>query len=159
MGSQCKIPYEICDVQDDQRIACGEFQFQITVFVMMVFLYGYAFAETTIPKKVKVSQILTETDNGKIVESHIGSEVVLRLTENAATGYRWGVEAIDESLVEVQEGEYLPLSHAIGSGGEAQWIVRAKATGITTIKLKHWRRWEGEISVRERFEFSLRIVP
>ena len=106
-----------------------------------------------------MSQILTENDNGTIVEYHVGGEALLRLPENASTGYRWAVEAADSNLVDVQEGEYLPMSHAVGSGGEAQWIVRAKATGATQIKLKRWRRWEGESSVRERFEFTLRVMP
>ncbi len=106
-----------------------------------------------------MSQVLTETDNGTIVESHVGAEVVLRLPENTSTGYRWEVEDIDANLVDVQEGKYLPMSSAVGSSGEAQWVVRVKATGETQIKLKRWRRWEGESSVRERFEFTLRITP
>ena len=106
-----------------------------------------------------MSRIVTETDNGTIVELHVGGEVVLRLPENAATGYRWAVEAVDASLVDLQEAEYLRLSDATGEGGEAQWIVRVKATGTTRIKLKRWRQWEGESSVRGRFEVTLRIVP
>jgi len=132
---------------------------QIIVIVMAGFLCGCAIAESTKPRQEHVSRVLTETDNGTTVESHVGEEVVLRLPENASTGYRWAVEAVDTNLVDVQEGEYLPMSNAVGGGGEAQWIVRAKATGVTLIKLRRWRRWEGESSVRERFEFTIRIMP
>jgi hypothetical protein len=37
--------------------------------------------------------------------------------------------------------------------------MRAKAPGSTTIKLKRWRQWEGEGSVVERFELTLRVSP
>ena len=106
-----------------------------------------------------MSRIVTETDNGTIVELHVGDEVVLRLPENATTGYRWALEAADANLVDLKEGEYLPVSGATGSGGEAQWTVRAKTAGTAQIRLKRWRQWEGEGSVRGRFEVTLRIVP
>jgi inhibitor of cysteine peptidase len=115
-------------------------------------------AETLNSKEDRMSGVLTEADNGKTIELCVGGEVVLRLPENAATGYRWAVDAADGNLVEVKEGEYLAMSNAVGSGGEAQWIVRAKAAGATQVKLKRWRHWEGERSVVERFEFTLRIV-
>ena len=106
-----------------------------------------------------MSRIVTKDDNGTTVELHVGDEVVLRLPENATAGYRWAVEAADANLVDLKEGEYLPASGATGSGGMAQWTVRAQTTGAAQIKLKRWRRWEGETSVRDRFEFTLRIVP
>jgi inhibitor of cysteine peptidase len=105
-----------------------------------------------------MSEVLTKADNGKTVKSPIGGEIVLRLPENPSTGYRWAVEAVDAKLVDVQENEYVPLSDKVGSGGVAQWIIRAKATGTTQIRLKRWRHWEGERSVLERYEFTLRIV-
>lgn len=106
-----------------------------------------------------MSTLLTEADNGSVVQVRAGGEVVLRLPENAATGYRWAVEPVDANLVDLREGEYLPASDAAGSGGEMQWVVRAKATGTTRIRLKQWRHWEGERSVRGRFELTLRILP
>jgi len=38
-------------------------------------------------------------------------------------------------------------------------LITAKAPGETRIKLKRWRQWEGESSVVERYEFTLRISP
>ncbi len=102
---------------------------------------------------------LTEADNGSVVELRVGGQVVLRLPENAATGYHWMVEPVDANLIDLREGDYLPTSGAVGSGGEMQWVVRAKATGTARIRFKRRRAWEDERSVRERFEFTLRIVP
>jgi len=106
-----------------------------------------------------MSVSLTAADNGKTVELHVGDAAVLRLPENATTGYRWAVDAADGSVVEIAEGEYIATPNRVGAGGEAQWIVRAKAAGATQVKLKHWREWEGERSVIERYEISLRILP
>jgi len=106
-----------------------------------------------------MSVILTAADNGKTVELHVGDAAVLRLPENATTGYRWAVDAADGSVVEIAEGEYIATPNRVGAGGEAQWIVHAKAAGATQVKLKHWREWEGERSVIERYEISLRILP
>lgn len=132
---------------------------QVIAITMAGVLSMGVIAETSNTKEDRMPGVLTEADNGKTVELRAGDEVVLRLPENATTGYRWAVDAADGNLVEVKEGEYLARSNAVGSGGQAQWIIYAKAVGTTPIKLKRWRHWEGERSVVERFEFTLRIVP
>ena len=106
-----------------------------------------------------MTRIVTETDNGTVAELHVGGEVALRLPENASTGYRWTVEAADADRVDVRRGESLLMSGAVGSGGEMQWIIRAKAAGTAQVRLKLWRHWEGDRSVRGRFELTLRILP
>ena len=106
-----------------------------------------------------MSVLLTAADNGKTVELHVGDDAVLRLPENATTGYRWAVDPADPNLVEIAEGEYITTPNRVGAGGEAQWIVHAKAAGATQVKLKHWREWEGERSIIDRFEILLRILP
>jgi inhibitor of cysteine peptidase len=111
------------------------------------------------PTEARMSTVLTAADDAKTVELRVGSDAVLRLPENATTGYRWAVDAVDRSLIEIKEGQYLSASNTVGSGGEAQWILHAKAAGVTQLKLKRWRHWEGERSVIERYEVTLRIVP
>ncbi len=106
-----------------------------------------------------MTSILTSADNGRTVDLRVGEEVALRLPENASTGYRWAVDAVDANLVEIHEGDYVSTSKAMGAGGEAQWSVKAKASGVTPIKLKRWRQWEGDRSIVERFEINLRISP
>jgi inhibitor of cysteine peptidase len=111
------------------------------------------------PKEVKMSSVLTAADNGRTVELHVGDEVALRLPENATTGYRWAIDSADANLVDIKEGQYVSTSEKMGGGGEAQWLIKAKAPGATSIKLKRWRQWEGESSVVERYEITLRISP
>ncbi len=106
-----------------------------------------------------MSSILTSADNGGTFDLRVGEEVGLRLPENASTGYRWAVDAVDATFVEIEEGEYVSTSKTLGGGGEAQWLVKAKVPGVTQIKLKRWRGWEGEGSIIERYEINLRIAP
>lgn len=132
---------------------------QIIGIAMAGLLSAGVFANPSKSTETRMSAFLTTADDGRTIELRVGDDAVLRLPENAATGYRWVVDAADGSLVEIKEGEYLPTSNAVGSGGEAQWAIHAKAVGVTQLKLKRWRHWEGERSVIERYEITLRIVP
>ena len=106
-----------------------------------------------------MSSVLTAGDNGRTIELPVGGQVALHLPENATTGYRWAIDSADANFVDVKQGQYVSTSEAVGGGGEAQWLITAKAPGETRIKLKRWRQWEGESSVVERYEFTLRISP
>jgi inhibitor of cysteine peptidase len=102
---------------------------------------------------------LTQQDQGRTVNVHVGQSVVLSLPENASTGYRWAIDHLDAHLVKAGEpmADY-PSSGAVGSGGHLQWAFRIEAAGDTEIALKRWRPWEGERSVVERFRILLHIV-
>jgi inhibitor of cysteine peptidase len=105
-----------------------------------------------------MSSVLTAADNGRTVKLPVGDEVALRLPEDArVTGYRWAIDSADTNLVDIKEGQYVSTSEQMGGGVEAQWLIKAKAPGATSIKLKQWRQWEGESSVIERYEITLRI--
>ena len=110
-------------------------------------------------KRASRSSVLTSANNGGSVDLHVGDRVTIRLRENPSTGYRWAVESVDASLVEITEGEFIPATQMMGAGGEAQWLLKAEAPGATTVKLKRWRSWEGERSIAERYQVTLRIAP
>jgi inhibitor of cysteine peptidase len=59
----------------------------------------------------------------------------------------------------VTKGNHVPKSNAMGSDGETPGTVRTRNRGETSFVLKHWRQWEGERSVIERFKLTLRILP
>jgi inhibitor of cysteine peptidase len=106
---------------------------------------------------LSVTSALTTADNGKRIALKVGAEATLRLPENPSTGYRWAVDAADSHLVEVTQSEYAPASNAPGAGGEAQWTIKAKAPGSTTVTLKRWRSWEGDKSVVERYSVTIDV--
>lgn len=141
-----------------ERELAGGMWPNLLAVVLASLLSPFFLAETSRPAEADMTTVLTAADEGRLVELGVGDNVVIRLPENATTGYRWIVDAVDEGVVEVKEGPYASTSNALGSGGEAQWIVHAKAAGLTQLRLKCWRRWEGESSVIERYVVTLRIV-
>ena len=101
---------------------------------------------------------LTASDNGNSVDVALGETLVLLLRENAATGYRWAFDGLDPTCIEVHEGEYLRSHDTIGGGALAQWtLVPLKACSVE-VRLKRWRHWVGDPSIRERFAVTLRIT-
>jgi inhibitor of cysteine peptidase len=100
---------------------------------------------------------VTEVEDSKTVNIRTGDIIVVRLTENATTGYRWALDGVDSSLIAVDEAQYSNPSSSVGSPGEVTWRIEAKGPGTVEIKLKLWRQWEGEKSVQKRFGISLAI--
>ncbi|MEP7310301.1 MAG: protease inhibitor I42 family protein [Acidobacteriota bacterium] len=102
---------------------------------------------------------LTEADNGKDIDVHVGDTIVLRLAENPTTGFRWAFEELDTAAISAKEGDHTHSAEAVGSGGEMTWRLVPAAPGSTPIKLKLWRHWEGDTSVRKRFAVTLKVSP
>ncbi|WP_175538327.1 protease inhibitor I42 family protein [Mitsuaria sp. PDC51] len=100
--------------------------------------------------------MLSVADNGKTIDLRVGHSVLLRLPENPSTGYGWTLDA-DPRLVEISEKRHVHSAETVGSGGESQWSIKAAVPGATTLRLKHWREWEGEGAVTERCEVGLVI--
>jgi len=103
--------------------------------------------------------LLTQTDNDRTAEVHIGGSVRINLAENATTGFRWAIDRYDEQLFEVVATEPHYPKDSIGAGGDVSFTFRAKKPGSGEIALKNWRHWEGDSSVTNRFRVRLRIEP
>ncbi len=102
---------------------------------------------------------VTESDSGNVLPVRVGDEVTVELKENAATGYVWDIENLSEGLLQrVSDESGLPAQPLPGSAGKFQLHLVAKESGETSIRLKHWRNWEGESSVNSRFQVTLRIA-
>jgi inhibitor of cysteine peptidase len=101
------------------------------------------------------SVTLTELDDGRTIEARVGDTVELVLPENATTGYRWAFDGLDEQAVRASEGELVGKPAKVGSGGDVRWRLTALAPATTEVKLKLWRRWEGDRSIQKRFAVRL----
>ena len=100
---------------------------------------------------------LSEADNGRSIDIHAGGILLVRLHENASTGYRWALDDVASPLIAVHDVEYAGQSQALGSPGEVQWRIEAKSPGTAQIDLKLWRQWEGDSSIQKRFGIVLKI--
>ena len=102
---------------------------------------------------------LVETDNGRTIDVHPGETVQVTLPENATTGYRWAIDHYDQDSIEAVSAEPHYPAKAVGAGREVAFSFRAKKSGTGEIVLKHWRQWEGDASVTDRFRLRLHVQP
>jgi inhibitor of cysteine peptidase len=81
---------------------------------------------------------------GDKIQVKVGDEVVVRLPENPATGYRWELDR-PRGSVELADDEYVrPRDADVGGGGERRLTFRATSGGEARVGLRLTRPWEGK---------------
>jgi predicted secreted protein len=102
---------------------------------------------------------LSEADAGRTVRARLGDEIVVRLPENATTGYRWHVgRAEGIAAIEERPGEGVVEAESdvqIGQGGLREFRFRVEGRGIGRLELMHTREWEGESTALGRFAIDI----
>ena len=93
-------------------------------------------------------------DAGRTLELAAGDRLVLALPENPGTGYTWEVEELPPSARVVEE-RYEQPGAGIGGGSEHLFVVEAPQGG--SVRLRHWRPWDGEQGVLERYEVTAAV--
>jgi inhibitor of cysteine peptidase len=102
--------------------------------------------------------MLTRAEDGRTVTARPGDEIVVRLAENATTGYRWEVDRAEGPILPVADEYHLDPDVQFGSGGTRELRLRATGPGTARLELKHWQPWEGEASVVDRFRTQVEIA-
>ena len=103
------------------------------------------------------STSLTNADNGKTIQAHVGDELPIALDANPSTGYGWSVEKIDGTLLILKQSHFAASSSAIGSGGIQTLTFVAKSVGTANLQLKYWRSFAGDTSITRRFAVTVQI--
>jgi inhibitor of cysteine peptidase len=100
---------------------------------------------------------LTTVDNNKSVPARVGDIIIIRLPENATTGYRWDVLSFTQGQVELESrAGTSTLPGAMGAGAsESVFRFRVNALGQANITLKLWRGYESDASV---FKFQVQVT-
>jgi len=133
---------------------------RLTVPLVVCLTYAKgAVSDTDAEKVFQPMLIIVEKDNGQTLDVRVGESVWINLPENATTGYRWAIDRYDDEFIEAVATEPRYTENAIGSGGEVAFSFRARKTGTGEIILKHWRHWEGDLSVTRRFCLRLNVRP
>lgn len=109
------------------------------------------------PRGTDMSEIvIVQTDQGKIFEASQGDLILIRLAENPSTGYRWGVDVVDNQTVVLQTSDYLATEELrAGSGGTRTFTFKAQSPGTVSIRLTLKRKWESEDATIDRFEVTI----
>ncbi|WP_426338040.1 protease inhibitor I42 family protein [Pseudoduganella sp. S-14] len=97
-----------------------------------------------------------EAQAGSSVILAEGELLIVRLKENASTGYRWAVEQTG-GLAWEDSGS--GPAGVPGGAGIHEFRARADRVGRHDICLKHWRDWEGERGIIARFPLTLQVQP
>jgi inhibitor of cysteine peptidase len=102
---------------------------------------------------------LTEEDCGAEVDVHVGDTVSIRLPENPATGYRWNVDSVDDSLIAIDNSEFIDSpGSGIGGGGLRTFTLSARGSGVARVSLKNQRPWEASAAPLRQCEVTLNIA-
>jgi predicted secreted protein len=99
---------------------------------------------------------LTAADRGATIHLRPGDEITIVLDEIPGSGYRWDVEGAASGIVEVARRPAASSGAAIGGSGQATFVVTATGSGRARLRFKLWRPWEGDRSISERFDVTLR---
>jgi inhibitor of cysteine peptidase len=101
-------------------------------------------------------RVIDEQQSGASIELPRGEVLAIRLKENAATGYRWSVDAADGLQLQ-EDSSHAGAGNAPGAAGFHEFRFDAAQPGTHDVRLKHWRDWQGEGSVIGRFQVTVRV--
>lgn len=109
---------------------------------------------STPPNEVHLTDPLADT----AVRLPVGANLVVRLTENPTTGYRWQIALVNADSAEIVSDDYQPDSARKGSGGQRSLTIRALRPGVTGITLNLRRKWESSPPAKST-RILLEVVP
>ena len=97
---------------------------------------------------------LTEADLPGRHALAVGDELVVRLTENRTTGYRWQPDDLPGAVTLVDDGFEAPSPARPGQGGVHTFRLRPTAPGDHRVRLALGRSW-GAAAPERTVEFTL----
>src|SRR5215469_10705015 len=94
--------------------------------------------------------------SGSAITMSTADRIVIRLPENATTGYQWSIAQLGDPL-EVVSNEMIPPGQmAAGAGGERVVIIQPSGHGHATPTLEIKRAWEHD-SI-EKFQADVHVT-
>lgn len=94
--------------------------------------------------------------SGATVSISPSDRVVVRLPENASTGYLWSVTELGDGLEVASDQHILPGQAAPGAAGERVLLLRPRKPGRAQVSLHLKREWEPEPV--DRFELEVNVT-
>jgi inhibitor of cysteine peptidase len=102
---------------------------------------------------------VTETDNGRKVLVPLDSVLEVKLETRLGTGYSWKVVEFNAGVLEFLEDSVVKASgeKLVGTKEHHLFRFRAKATGLTALKMHYHRQWEKDVPPLKTYEIKLQI--
>ena len=102
---------------------------------------------------------VTEKENGQKVLVPLNDVLEVKLETQLGTGYSWKVVEFNAGLLEFLEDSVVKPSgeKLVGTKEHHLFRFRAKAKGITALKMHYYRQWEKDVPPLKTYEIKLQI--
>jgi predicted secreted protein len=130
---------------------------------MLSFCLFVSFFAATTDGSAGMKKIRVDIDSsGGRIELRAGDKIQIELQGVGGTGYSWYFDELDHDFFELI-GEERKIQEkggeSVGSPTLYTWILKAKNTGKSVIRMSYYRIWEGKDKALRRFELEVNIVP
>ena len=141
-----------CILQSRSVLVFATAASQLALFTMIM-------APSSATSSSPVLTTVTETDNGRKVLVPIDSVLEVKLETRLGTGYSWKVVEFNAGLLEFLEDSVVKASgeKLVGTKEHHLFRFRAKATGLTALKMHYHRQWEKDVPPLKTYEIKLQI--
>jgi predicted secreted protein len=103
--------------------------------------------------------ILNQNDRGKTVTAGMGDLIVIQLSENPSTGYRWEIDSVNATIIDLIDSTFSQvLGTGIGGGGTRTFVFTIRSIGTSKVSLSLRREWEPETMTVDRFEVIIHVT-
>lgn len=112
---------------------------------------------TALPTLTMSDTVITQSENGTVVQLESGDTLTVRLEEVPTSGYRWTVRDIDERILYPEESDF--KSHpdtGIGGGGTHDIRFEARESGTTALGMVLRQEWEPD-NPKDQFEITVNV--
>jgi predicted secreted protein len=135
----------------------------LTTLLILFFIttVSYAKSGTELPDHL-TDILLDESWNGKKIEVKLGDQIQIDLQGTGGTGYAWYFDELDNDFFELIDKERKVQEkngELVGSPIQYLWLIKARKTGRSVIKMIYYRVWEGKDKAIRRFEVEIDITP
>jgi len=102
---------------------------------------------------------LSSDDDGRTISLGLGESLVIRLAENATTGYIWNVRAGADDVLRLVDDRFdLASDHAVGGAGIRILEFRAVSAGTTALHLVNAQPW-APAEASDEFNVRVAVTP
>jgi len=102
--------------------------------------------------------IVTEENLGRTIKVPRDAVIVMKIGEDAATGYGWSIEAIDFNRLQMVSSIFtFSANPPLGSKGYRTIRIRAKEKGPAEVILKHWNKDDENPSIDRRLTVKIQV--
>jgi inhibitor of cysteine peptidase len=101
---------------------------------------------------------IQESEADKNIDAKVGQTIVIRLTSNRSTGYRWLLQPGSGVLESLSDAAYTPSKPGVsGASGIESWSFKAQHAGRETLRFEYRRPWENGVQATKSLSFPVTV--